>query len=111
MDSNIDNSWEELLLKVSKQFNVLADFDFLLFLIGIQERGLGFKKYSKDEKMDMINLARCILFEKKGFYKQNGHDIDGWPNFDVLQKMDNLLPSEREKLLKEAMIEYLKDKL
>lgn len=111
MDSNKDNSWEELLLRVSKQFNVLADFDFLLFLIGIQERGLGFMKYSKDEKMDMINLARCILFEKKGFYKQNGTDTDGWPNFTVLQKADDLLPSERERILKEAMMEYLNDKL
>ncbi|TLX77769.1 hypothetical protein E9993_03745 [Labilibacter sediminis] len=111
MESNKDNSWEELLLKVSKKFNVLADFDFLLFIIGIQERGQGFIKYSKEEKMDMINLARCILFETKGYYKQNGTDDDGWPTFEVIKKVDDLLPSEREKILKEAMMEYLSDKL
>lgn len=111
MNKNKDITWEELLLKVSKKFNILADFEFLLFLIGIQERGKGFIKYSKEEKMDMINLARCILFEKEGFYKQTSTDKDGWPQFDVVKQVDDLLPSYREKILKHAMIEYLNDKL
>ncbi|MGQ1787307.1 hypothetical protein ACT29I_19360 [Saccharicrinis sp. GN24d3] len=106
-----DNVWEELLLKVSKRFNVLADFDFLLFLIGIQERGTGYIKYSKEEKMDLINLARCVLFEHKGFYKREGLDEGGWPSFTVVNVIDDIPPSERESILKEAMIEYLGEKL
>ncbi len=108
---NKDNRWEELLLKVSKQFNVLADFDFLLFLVGIQEKGSGFIKYSKEEKMDLINLARCILFEKTGYYKKEGEDEAGWPEFAVVKDVKKLLPSEREAILKEAMMSYLEDKL
>ncbi|WP_066630077.1 hypothetical protein [Labilibacter marinus] len=108
---NVDSSWEELLLKVSKKFNVLADFDFLLFLIGIQERGTGYLKYSKEEKMDLINLARCILFEQKGFYENNGVDDAGWPTFTVINEVSDLPPSEREAILKGAMMEYLNDKL
>jgi len=108
---NKDNSWEELLLKVSKKFNVLADFDFLLFLIGIQERGTGYIKYSKDEKMDLINLARCVLFERKGFYKQDGLDEAGWPTFTVVNAIDDIPPSERESILKSAMVEYLNENL
>ncbi len=105
------NNWEELLLKVSKRFKVLADFDFLLFLIGIQELGKGYMKYSKEEKMDMINLARCKMFEHKGFYEQTGVDDEGWPQFKVLQNMEELLPSKREAILKEAMISYFEEKL
>lgn len=108
---NKDSGWEELLLKVSKKFNVLADFDFLLFLIGIQERGTGYMKYSKEEKMDLINLARCILFEQKGFYTCNGVDDAGWPTFDVVHEINDIPPSERESILKEAMMNYLNDKL
>ena len=108
---NKDNGWEELLLKVSKKFNVLADFDFLLFLIGIQERGTGYMKYSKEEKMDLINLARCVLFELKGFYKRSGNDDAGWPTFDVINEIKDIPPSERESILKDAMMNYLSDKL
>ncbi len=104
-------SWEELLLKMSKKFNVLADFDFMLFIIGIQERGLGFKKYSKEDKMDMINLARCVLFTQEGFYKPVGRDEENWPQFEVVKSLDEKLPSERESILKNAMIDYFKDKL
>lgn len=109
--SDKNNEWEELLIKVSKRFNILADFDFLLFTIGIQEHGKGFQKYEKQEKMDMINLARCVLFEQCGYYKQNGTDEEGWPTFEVLKPVDKLLPSEREAMLKQAMITYLNDKL
>ncbi|SMO82703.1 hypothetical protein SAMN06265379_1092 [Saccharicrinis carchari] len=106
-----DESWEEMLLKVSKKFKVLADFDFLLFLIGIQERGTGYIKYSKEEKMDLINLGRCVLFRHKGFYASNGTDEEGWPTFTVLKQLEELAPSERERILKQAMIEYFDDKL
>ncbi len=104
-------SWEELLLKISKKFNVLADFDFMLFIIGIQERGLGYKKYSKEDKMDMINLARCVLFSQQGYYKTIGHDDENWPQFEVIKPLDDKLPSERESILKNAMLHYFKDKL
>ncbi len=105
------NNWEELLLKVSKRFKVLADFDFLLFLIGIQELGKGYKSYSKEEKMDMINLARCKMFEQKGYYKQLGSDDEGWPKFEVIKNMEEIMPSKREAILKEAMISYFNENL
>ncbi len=108
---NDSNSWEELLLKVSKRFKVLADFDFLLFLIGIQELGRGYVQYSKEEKMDMINLARCKMFEKQGYYNQVGVDNEGWPEFEVLKNMEDVLPSDREAILKNAMISYFNENL
>ncbi|MCW3805092.1 hypothetical protein [Plebeiibacterium marinum] len=104
-------NWEELLLRVSKKFKVLADFDFVLFLIGIQERGLGYKKYSKEEKMDLINLARCKMFEKAGFYTEAGKDEEGWPRFEVVKTLEDMLPSEREKVLKQEMINYLDENI
>jgi len=108
---NTGLGWEELILKISKRFNVLADFDFLLFLIGIQERGLGYQKYSKEEKMDMINLARCVLFAQKGYYKQIDNDEEGWPQFEVIKNVEEMAPSEREAILKEAMLIYFEENL
>jgi hypothetical protein len=110
-NTTVDMSWEELLLKVSKKFKVLADFDFLLFIIGIQERGTGYIKYTKDEKMDMINLARCVLFEQKGFCTKSGVDDAGWPQFEALTDLTEMLPSQREAMLKESMITYFNNNL
>lgn len=104
-----EEAWNELILKVSKHFKVTADFDFLLFVIGIQERGTGFIKYSREEKWDMINLAKCLLFTQLGYLKQTGHDKDNWPTFEEVKKLRTLTPSLHKRVLKEAMIEYFKN--
>ena len=111
MKKTDNNTWDELLLKVGKQFNVLADFSFLLFLVGIQERGKGYISYSKEEKTDLINMARCVLFERAGYYKQSGNDEEGWPTFDVIQSLEDKLPSEREDILKATIVDYYNEQL
>ena len=104
-----EDAWNELILKVSKHFKVTADFDFILFVIGVQERGTGFKEYTREEKWDMINLAKCKLFTKKGYLKEVGHDAENWPIFEEVKKMRTLSPSLNKRILKEAMIEYFKE--
>lgn len=106
-----EDSWEEMLLKVSKKFKVMADFDFLLFLIGIQERGTGYIQYSKQEKMDLINLGRCVLFQQQGFYASDGLDEEGWPTFTIVNEIKDIPPSDREGILKKAMIAYFAEQL
>jgi len=102
-----EEQWNDLVLKVSKQFKVTADFDFMLFIIGMHERGLGFRHYSKDEKWDLINLGKCRLFEVLGYLKQSGNDDQEWPKFDVLKTVGTLTPTLQKHLLKKAMIKYL----
>lgn len=102
-----EEQWDELVLKVSKQFKVTADFDFMLFIIGMHVRGLGFRHYSRDEKWDMINLGKCTLFELLGYLKQSGSDEQGWPRFDVIKNVNTFTPSMQKHLLKKAMLHYL----
>ena len=101
-----EDAWNELVLKVSKHFKVTADFDFILFAIGIQERGTGFAKYTREEKWDMINLAKCRLFTRLGYLRETGHDAENWPLFEEVKKMRSLTPSLHKRVLKEAMIDY-----
>ncbi len=101
-----EQKWDELVLKVSKQFKVTADFDFMLFIIGIHERGLGFRHYSRDEKWDLINLGKCTLFENLGYLKKKGNDEQGWPEFDVLRSVNAMTPTLQKHLLKKAMLSY-----
>jgi hypothetical protein len=107
----MDSSWDAFIRKVSKHFNVTANTEFVLFMIGLQERGEGFRNYSKQEKMDLINLANCRLLCQCGYTQQTGEDEDGWPTFVTLKDANSLSPFEKDKLLKENIIQYFEQNL
>lgn len=106
MDEYSEVRWNETLLKVSHFFKVTADYEFMLFIIGLHERGTGFKHYSKEEKMDLMNLGQCILFSQLGYLKATGLDSDNWPQFEHLKPTHSLTPSFRKNRLRAAMITY-----
>jgi hypothetical protein len=101
-----EDTWEEAVLRVSKHFKVTADFDFMLFVIGIQARGTGFKSYSRDEKWDLINLGKCLMLEESGYLRQSGEDQEEWPVFEEIKSVKGLSPSFQKHLLKKSMTEY-----
>jgi hypothetical protein len=104
-------NWDLMVLEVSKRFKVTADFDFMLFLIGIQELGQGMKSYERQEKMDLINLGKCTLLCREGYLQPTGRDQDGWPQFEEVKKLKSLTPSLINYLLKKSAFEYLKIQL
>jgi hypothetical protein len=109
MDFN--QRWDEFILKVSYHFKVNANHEFILFMIGIQEFGQGYKSYSKQEKMDLMNLAQCRLLTISGYLVQTGIDAEGWPTFEKIRDDSGLLPSDRDRLMKESMITYFNTNL
>ncbi|GAB7089072.1 hypothetical protein [Marinifilum fragile] len=110
MDNNLERDWNSLLYKISEEFNVDADLNGTLLLIGIQERGLGFQEsYSKEDKWDHIDLAICTLLMKWNYYSIEGYDDDNWPIF-VKNKMVPPFSKDKEnQLLKSSIVEYFKD--
>ena len=104
---NIDQQWDEVLLSMSKHFGVTVNFEFLIFAIGIQERGCGFIDFQKKEKMDLINLAKCRMLERAGFLEESEVE-DGWPQFNPKLTFLSLNDSEKDAIIKEQMIGYLK---
>ncbi|MBN2165530.1 MAG: hypothetical protein JW717_04580 [Marinilabiliaceae bacterium] len=101
-----NEEWDEFLLKASKHFNVMANQEFLLFLAGIQALGKGYKSYSKQEKMDLIALGQCKLLSQKGFMIAVGNDYEGWPTFEAKTSLDVMSYLEKERLMREALMEY-----
>jgi hypothetical protein len=110
MEYNEEN-WDLLVLEISKRFKVTADFDFMLFLIGVQELGQGMRPYERQEKMDLINLGKCTLLSEEGYLKPNGHDEEGWPLFKEVKALKYLTPSLFNHVLKQAAFKYLKTQL
>ncbi|MPQ48495.1 hypothetical protein GCQ56_15940 [Marinifilum sp. N1E240] len=110
MENNLESDWNKLLYKISEDFNVDADLNGTLLLIGIQERGLGFKEtYSKQDKMDHINLATCTLLIKWNYYEVVGYDENKWTIFKKNKLVPPFSKEKEDLLLKSSIVEYFKE--
>lgn len=109
MDYVFEKSWKDTLEKVRKDFGEELDLQGLLFLIGVQELGQGYRKFKKDEKVEVMHVAICTLLETSGFYDFVGRDEDGWPHFNRTTKLPHLGSKQQELLIKTAIIEYFSE--
>lgn len=78
----------------------------MLFLIGIQELGKGIRRYSKEEKQDLMNLGTCAILSNSGYFGFYGYDEDGWPHWDILKAVPKMDLQEQERFLMEHIILY-----
>jgi len=85
------------------------DLNTMLFFIGLQETGLGYQKYKRDDKMNLYHAAVCRLLEPYGYYRFEGYDSDHWPLYEVVKPMPELKPNEQTILMKKAIIQYFED--
>ena len=106
-----DNDWVEAKLKFEAIFGGGIEMDGLLFLIGIQELGQGFREFEKDEKMNLMHIAVCRLLQPYGHYAFSHKDDDGWPHYTKSSLSTGLSQKDQENLLKEAVINYSETQL
>jgi hypothetical protein len=85
------------------------DVDGILFILGVQEIGQGYRKYKKNEKVDLIHVAICRLLEPYGYYSYEGTDEQGWPHFISTASLPYLSAGEQSLLIKEAIVSYCKE--
>ena len=67
MDLEFEKKWRDTTEKIAKNFDSSIDLQSILFLIGIQELNLGYQKLSKDQKLDVIHIGICSVFEPYGY--------------------------------------------
>ena len=102
------SDWVLVQEKLKEKFGDELQIDAILFLIGIQELGMGRKKFKKDDKINILHIAICTLLEPYGFYKFIGRDKDGWPHWELTEKIPALESKEQNKLMTEAIVDYFK---
>ena len=105
----LKEEWNQLLVRLSKDFDIEPDLQGIIFLIGLQELGQGKRKFSKDEKQDLMHIATCRLLSTYGYYALAGVDEQGWPHWERLQKVPVLSLKEQDLLLKRAVLDYFKE--
>lgn len=101
--------WLALVDRLNEQFDADLDLQGIIFLIGVQELGHGPREFSKDEKQDLMHIATCKLLSQFGYYILKGSDEEGWPHWELVQKLPVMSLGEQDYLLKQAVIDYFEE--
>ncbi len=104
---NFEQRWLDTENILRERFGKLPDMEGTLFLIGVNELGrLPRRKFSKEQKQDLMHVAVCTLLSQLGFYEFTGRDEEGWPHFIELEPVPIHGMAEQERMLKECVIMY-----
>jgi hypothetical protein len=102
------SDWQILQEKLKERFGSEMDYDGILFMIGLQELNKPYRKYKKDEKLEVMHVAICTLLEPYGFYEYAGNDEEGWPHWNLKENLPHLDAKQQNKLIIDAIVEYFK---
>lgn len=106
MDYALQLRYQSLLKQLEEPFGPDIDLQVLLFLIGVEELGVGYRDFKKHEKTDLMHVAVCTVLEPYGYYEYEGRDRENWPHFKLLKDLPPLTDGEQQALMKEAIVEY-----
>jgi hypothetical protein len=109
MTNEFDLRWQELLVKLETDFGKIPDLQTVIFLVGVNVLGQGARKFSKEEKQDLMHIAICELLSLAGYYELNGRDVDGWPHYTLLKPLPAFNLLEQEEVLKGYCLQYFEE--
>ena len=104
--SDFEQRWGRVIDMLTARFGKKPNMEAILFLIGIQELSSLKKKYTKEQKQDLMHIATCTLLSQSGYYELDGYDKDGWPHFKEAQPVPKMGLAEQERFLQEHIIAY-----
>lgn len=103
---DLQTRWWKLEEAFLHKFGKKPDVEAVLFLIGIQEVRNIKKKFTKEQKQDLMHVAVCILLSQSGYYEVEKYDDDGWPHFKQLKGLPEYNMIEQENFLKDHILLY-----
>ena len=107
---NFEQRWDDVEKMLEERFCKRPDMESILFLVGVNELGrLPARKFSKEQKQDLMHVAICTVLSPSGFYELSHVDEDGWPHFKQLKPMPTMHPIEQENFLKDHILLYFQN--
>ncbi|MEO5674108.1 MAG: hypothetical protein ABIQ74_05630 [Chitinophagales bacterium] len=106
---NREKKWLELRGKLKMQFGKAPDMNAILMLIGVRELGKIKKKFTKEEKQDLMHIATCSILSRSGYYDITGTDQDGWPHWIARKKLPVMNLEEQEDFIKDHVLLYFEE--
>ena len=109
-DQPLATQWEYLLQFLEDSVGKRpADLNGVLFLIGVQELGQGAKRFTKEQKQDLMHIGICKVLSLSSYYIFERRDKDGWPHYMLNRALPQGGVDKQETLLKMHVIEYFKE--
>ncbi len=106
-DLDLERQWNKLLAELEIILEKKPkDLNGVLFIVGMQELGKGARRFSKEEKQDLMHIAICKVLSLSGYYELEGLDAEGWPHWKLVKKLPHFDLLDQEKLLKMHVLEY-----
>ncbi|MDI9358492.1 MAG: hypothetical protein QM528_06065 [Phycisphaerales bacterium] len=105
IEEDIQVRWFKFIEKWQKHFDKKPDIESILFLIGIQETNIFKKKYSKEEKQDLMHVAVCFLLQGT-YFQLMGFDEDGWPHYQQIKVLPPYSLKDQESFLMDYILLY-----
>ena len=111
-DEQLKQRWEQLKTTLTERFAEGEDLDIdgIIYLVGVQELGQGYRTFKKDEKVNLMHIAICRLLEPLGYYEFDFFDADGWPHYKTIEELPSLKAGEQTIMMKEAIVTYFMEK-
>jgi len=110
--TDADFAWNSLLNQLETLVGKRpSDLNSVLFLIGIQELGRGPKRFSKEQKQDLLHIGVCRVMSLSGYYAFDGYDADGWPMWTLLKPIPQAGLLAQEDLIKSNVVQYFEQLL
>lgn len=106
MQEDFAQRWNHVESMLTERFGKKPNMEAILFLIGVQELGNDKKKFTKEQKQDLMHIATCTLLSQSGYYEREGIDKDGWPHFREVSPVPKMDMLTQEHFLKEHIIAY-----
>lgn len=102
-------AWEKIQELIAQRFDKTkeeVDIQSILFIIGVQETGVQFKHYNKDDKVNLIHVGTCMVLAELGFYSFTHRDEQGWPHFELKESIPANSAGEQTLLVKKGILSY-----
>ncbi len=104
--SQLQIRWARLMGLLEVKFGKLPNLEAILFLIGLRELGEGPRKFTKEQKVDLMHIAICRLTSPQGYYELSHLDQEGWPHWNQLKPLPFIDIFSQEIFLKSLMVDY-----
>lgn len=101
--------WDEVVEFIRKRFDKDADVKEVLFVMGLREFGQKKKRFTKEQKQDLMNLAACKAFSLDGYFVVSHLDAEGWPVWKQSKPMPVMDVRHQEAFIKEHIVRYFRE--
>ena len=104
--NDIEERWLDVLAHLKDKFGGEMDVKSVLFILGLRDLGKVGSDFSKEEKMDLMNIGFCRIASLSGYFRTDGNDEEGWPIWKQAKPIPKMNNKDQELFIKEHVVKY-----